>query len=265
MLGKLMKYELRATSRIMLPGFAAVLALSGLTRLSTEYLAGRGGWLNAVSVIVTVLFVLSCMAVGLLALVLMIQRFRDNLLRDEGYLMHTLPVSTAQNIFAKLLTSVIWYFGTAVAGVLAVYIQLANARNFSGVLQWLREAVVRVSPEMAAQGFLFLLELILCATAGLSAFALVIYASMALGHRFQSHRGLMSVLIFFGINIATQIAAGTAGAGVTRLTGNIWRPEISAAAAVHLALLSTSAVLIIYGAVFYFITVGTLRRHLNLE
>ena len=265
MLGKLMKYELRATGRIMLPGFAAVLVLAGLTRLSSDYLSGRGGLLKAMAVIITLLFVLSCMVIGLLALVLMIQRFRDNLLRDEGYLMHTLPVSTAQNIFSKLLTSVIWYFGTAVVGALSVSVLVINAKNFTGFLKWLHEAIVQVSPEIAAHGFLFLLEGILCVTAGLSASAMVIYASMALGQRFSRRRGLMSVLIFFGINIATQIAAGLLGEGFVKILSSAHLPELSASTELHVTLLGTMLVLAVYGAVFYFITAGTLKKHLNLE
>ena len=49
MLGKLMKYELRATARTMLPGFAAVIVLAGLTRLSAELLMSRGDFLTLVN------------------------------------------------------------------------------------------------------------------------------------------------------------------------------------------------------------------------
>lgn len=259
-----MKYELRATGRVMLPGFAAVLILAGMTRLSADLLYGRGDKLEAIAFIVSTLFVLSCCAIGLLTLLLMIQRFRDNLLRDEGYLMHTLPVTTAQNIFAKMLTSIIWNFGTSVTIVLSIAVLTFNARVFSGIRELLSK-LVQVPADIAANGVLYGLEVILCVTAGLSAFALLVYASMALGSRFSSHRGLMSVLIFFGFQIVTNVVMGIAAGTAERLFDHVRLPEISGQAGIHLVLLGVTVGFIVYGAIFYAITAVNLKKHLNLE
>lgn len=260
MLGKLMKYELRATGRVMLPGFAAVLILAGMTRLSADLLYGRGDKLEIIAFIVSTLFVLSCCAIGLLTLLLMIQRFRDNLLRDEGYLMHTLPVTTAQNIFAKMLTSIIWNFGTSVTIVLSIAVLTFNARVFSGIRELL-SMLVQVPADIAANGVLYGLEVILCVTAGLSAFALLVYASMALGNRFSSHRGLMSVLIFFGFQIVTNVVMVVLG----NMMNGMHAPQVSNTATIHLVLLGSTAACAVYGAIFYAITAINLKKHLNLE
>ncbi|MBS5672482.1 MAG: hypothetical protein KHX25_10440, partial [Firmicutes bacterium] len=69
MLGKLVKYELRATRRTMLPLYAALLVISFLTRLSTSYLSSMYHLANDVfagliAVILASLFVFLMLAVG---------------------------------------------------------------------------------------------------------------------------------------------------------------------------------------------------------
>lgn len=263
MLGKLMKYELRATARTMLPGFAAVLLLAGLTRLSAAFLMNRHGVLGLLGGIIVFLFVIACMGIGILALVIMIQRFRDSLLGDQGYLTHTLPVTTSQNILAKLLTSVIWYFGTAVCGTLAIVVLAADQQMFSGLYEFARMLLREITPAYAAHGFFWVLELIVLITAALSAFSLVIYASMALGYRSSSRKGLLSALIFFGFNIATQFVGGALTVLLAR--SNLQLPALSPEASVHAVLLLPALACVLYGLIFWFITSVNLKKHLNLE
>jgi hypothetical protein len=278
MLGKLMKYELRATARTMLPGFAAVIVLAGLTRLSAELLMSRGDFLTLVGTIVTVLFVLACMAIGILALIIMIQRFRDNLLGDQGYLMHTLPVTTAANIFAKVLTSVIWYFGTAVVGMLAILTLVARQNVFSSLFESIKRFFDWLTPGYAAHGVAWVLEFLLLVTLSLSLFSLMIYAAMSLGYQANSHRGVLSVLIFLGFNVALQIVGGLlAGwafrsASATVTNGMEFRIQLfrsfsnlSNESQIHLVLLGASLLCAVGCAIFYFLTADSLKKHLNLQ
>ena len=63
------------------------------------------------------LYVALCIAVVVLAIVFIIQRFYNGLLKDEGYLMFTLPVKTWQLIKAKGLTALIV---TVISGVIGI-------------------------------------------------------------------------------------------------------------------------------------------------
>ena len=102
MLGKLIKHEFRATGRIMLPLLGAELLLSVLAGLSIRGLdrMENMGFLGVTYVLTLVVFFLGLFALGVVAFVLMIQRFYKNLLRDEGYLAMTLPVSVDEQIWA---------------------------------------------------------------------------------------------------------------------------------------------------------------------
>ena len=135
MLGKLIKYEFRATRRTMLPLYAALLCVALLTRLSMSALSVPGGgahhgFLNFVAGIMGMLFGLLTFALGFITLFLMAQRFQKNLLGDEGYISFTLPVTVSQNIAAKLMVSCVWFFSSFVAEVLAILILTVNARFF---------------------------------------------------------------------------------------------------------------------------------------
>ena len=106
MLGKLIKYEFKATGRTMLLLIAAVLVLAALSGMSVILLDRETsyGILQAIFVLILIAFFACIFALGVMALAMMIERFYKNLLGSEGYLMFTLPVSTSSLIASKALS-----------------------------------------------------------------------------------------------------------------------------------------------------------------
>lgn len=104
MLGKLLKYELKATSRVFIPLYIAILVVSIVNGLSLN--------LEILNIQGLATIVLMCLFISLfvITIVVTIQRFNKNLLKDEGYLMFTLPVSSKHLVLSKYLTSLIWTF-----------------------------------------------------------------------------------------------------------------------------------------------------------
>ena len=110
MLGKLMKYELRATSRTMLPLFLLTLLLSVFTRMSTAVVQHtHTNITESLNMLLIFAFVLALVGTAVFSVILMVVRFRNNLMTDEGYLMFTLPVSVHQLLWAKLLVSMLCF------------------------------------------------------------------------------------------------------------------------------------------------------------
>ena len=116
MLGKLMKYEFKATARIFLPLFAALLVVAAVNRvfLAMNFMVPK--------IIGTSISVVMIIAICVIALILTLQRFYRNLLKSEGYLMFTLPVSTDSLIWSKLLVAAIWSVASFIVVLLAVSI-----------------------------------------------------------------------------------------------------------------------------------------------
>ena len=133
MLGKLIKHELRGSGRTMLPFILVSLFLAVMAGFSMRAMEFQQdySWFNILFGIVIFLFVAGLMAVCIMSVVVVINRFRQNLLGDEGYLMFTLPVSVDQHLWAKLIVSAIWFLATALTCMLAVVlVLLCNVRTF---------------------------------------------------------------------------------------------------------------------------------------
>ena len=86
MLGKLMKYEFKATSRMLLPINGAMLLFALIIRLFMELNFFQTGnmAISALATVMAVMYVMVIIAAFVITLIVIIQRFYKNLLTDEG-------------------------------------------------------------------------------------------------------------------------------------------------------------------------------------
>ena len=266
MLGKLLKQDFRATARIMLPLYVAVPVLGLFTNLATRLCENQSGFLlNAIGSLISLVFSLALIAAGVATVVLMILRFYRNLMTDEGYLMFTLPVSTTELIFSKLIVSVVWFLGSLGVNVLGLLL-CGRFRGGSDALRF-QFTYTFGAPMTQAQGGWFIagvvVLLILCGIA----LCLMTYAAMAIGQSFKKNKGLMSVVFFFVLWIGTRIL-------LTLIFGAVYGLGTPAATAVAMMpTLKALYVLLGCGCIgalafcvgFFFLTHGMLRKHLNLQ
>ena len=262
MLSKLIKHELRASRRIMLPFLGAVLALSVLAGISTTAMEHQVdySWLNVVYGLIIFAFVMGVMAVCVVAVVMMIQRFYKNLLGDEGYVSFTLPATVDEHIFAKLISSFIWFFATAVVVVLSTFIMTSTSLNamFTG------EGVISIDGMLNEVHFWdfftgwdiagYVLEGIVLLFVYSCSVCLHFYAAMAIGHSFNDHKGLLSVVSFFVLSAAMTMlavvsASITGNSGLFDRVGNIDTLDISAAT--HVVMLIFIAIEMVKAALYY--------------
>ena len=96
MLGKLLKYDLKASYRYLLVCYVIYIVLTVgfvLSVKGVDVTAGVPGMILAFAFLsLTILWIGSLIALIILTYVLVIRRFYVNLVRDEGYLSLTLPV-----------------------------------------------------------------------------------------------------------------------------------------------------------------------------
>ena len=174
MLRKLLKQEFRATARVMLPLYLVTFVLALAVRLvlllsqNQVLLDSVGGrTLRAILLGVSVTaFVVATIATFLAALIQAVLRFRSNLLGDEGYVMFTLPVSTHQLVWAKLITSVVWFLGAAVIDVLALLALVVNLGMFQEFGRFVIEVKEQLTAYLVGNGIAFLVELALLFVVG---------------------------------------------------------------------------------------------------
>lgn len=269
MLGKLMKYEFRATSRLMLPLLLLVLGLGCVVNVYDRILqnAARSQFTGILWGLLVAAFIFSLLAAVLCAVILMVQRFAKNLMGDEGYLMHTLPAGLNSHIFAKLLVSAVWFVAVIAIDVLAVLIavraDLFLAEEFAGFLSALWQSMANVFTHGRAW---VLIEIALLALISLALSCLQFYAPISIGYSFAKHKGLLSVVFFFAIQIAAQT-----------VTPFYWMRVIGSATSLNITtaaqtgalteriLLYTICLELLYAAALYVVTWLMMKKRLNLQ
>lgn len=267
MLSKLLKYEFRATGRIMLPVYALLLVTAGGTSV-TGSLMGRYPESTVLSIFRTLfmtLFAFTTFGVLLLTLVLMVYRFYKNLMTDEGYLMFTLPVSRSQLIWSKLIVSMAWGILSAVLAALmwTMVLSVAGGENlFAGIFRGLRSLMESLSGN--ATGCIVGLVVLLLA-AGLASY-LRFYAAISLGHSFSNHKLLLSVVFYIGFGIAVQTILSVVTAAGIRIDvdPDFWA-DPPAAALLSYVIWGTAAWSVLECAAYYVLTLLTLKKRLNLQ
>lgn len=202
MLSKLLKYEIKATGRIFLPLFLALLMFAGITRLISAF--GPEKW-NTPATISMVIYMFIMAGMFVMTFLMMIQRFNRNLLSDEGYLMLTLPVKTWKHILSKLLVSMLWIMASGIAALFSIMIIAFQKGDLSTVFQGFFTAYREAFAQLGAYLYLVSFELIILALLCLAAGILIIYASIAIGHLVNRHKMLASFGAFIALNTLSQI------------------------------------------------------------
>ena len=155
-------------------------------------------------------------------LFVVVMRFYKGLLKEEGYLMHTLPVKEWQLIASKGVTATVTVLISMVLA--AVSIVLLNlVGNLSGIgelFQAVGEAC-RKHPE----SFLYALEALLVVLAGIMTEVYKIYTSLSIGQLMTKHRMIWSVAAYIGMGRAYPVWVDAADRVRTSNRGD-FRPDL---------------------------------------
>ena len=273
MLAKLLKYEFKSTSRLILILYAAMLVMGTVIGL---LLRVTGPWSGVIDVeslgetaerILAVLTGSLGMVYGLLiitafvmTMVAIITRFYRNLLSGEGYLMHTLPVPTWMLVTSKLITAVVWILLTTIFAFVSVFLLFA----VSGLLGELIRNWDWNEFRMFWEEFRKVIPLgqwAVTSLAGIPAGILLFYFSMALGNLANEHKVLFSVLAYIGINTVTSLLGSVIG---MRSILALERYDEYLQTMRHI-LLQSSVMNILLAVGFFIGTVLILKKRLNLS
>ena len=200
MLGKLLKHEIKAMGRIMLPLYAVMIFAACLFAFNIRMnMSGMAKFIAEKFAILTgILFGAAVLVVGVVMIVMVIQRFYKNLLGTEGYLMFTLPARTHELILSKALSAFLWMFIGVVSGVIAGFAMVAITSNVPEFLRQVREIWKQISPAYSLTPVIWLCVMMI---AGVMESLVKVYAAIAVGHQFHSHRLAGSVLAYFGFGL----------------------------------------------------------------
>lgn len=202
MLGKLFKHEFKAQYKMYGAIYLAVL-LIGLVSCILGCISDRFpkniivGSLTGFSIVMAVIAVV---AMFVMTLVMSIYRYYTNLIKDQGYLMHTLPVPAFNHHIVKLVLPILWY---AVDVIVAFVMIIFVTRDLK--FKWFD----MVKGIMAAMSFeldvwnvvLMIGYLLITVIASLSLF----YACLNLGSLSNSNKGVMAFVSYIVLYMINQV------------------------------------------------------------
>ena len=215
-------------------------------------------------------------AMAVLALIFVCERFYKGLLGDEGYLMLTLPASAGAHIASKGLTALILELASALVALLSGFLLVTVYRPAGFAEGWMEFWRALGQLKLPSGIPWLIVEGVLLVIVTAAAQTLKIYAAIALGHLAKKHRALWALLSYVGIGLVLNIlfGVGVSNGLVGRLFGfgASWgffaeNGEITVNGLGMAAGAMGSAILmeLILCAAFFFLTRYILKRHLNLE
>lgn len=278
MLGKLMKYDIKSMIRVFIPMWIVApimaLMLSFSIRGAIAWANGSmlGGMLsignNILMAIAGILFAGAIIGLLVMTVVFVIQRFWNGLLKEEGYLMFTLPVKVWELIVSKALTAtliscismVIGVFSGVILGVFStddiVYVM-------ASLWEYLLKGFVKTGPVFWMNVIIFILVLIV----GTMSSIYHVYAAMSLGHLFATHKVAGSCISYIGISIIVSVIENIIKLFGAYLISDHYYPAsydlleaISSVYLLYMLLVAVAEVII-----YHVITERILSKKLNLE
>lgn len=210
MLGKLIKYDLMADWKKYATLYAATLLVSIMlfTTGKIKENIHNNIILEIIEDMFGVVFTTLIVAIGVAVVVLTVMRFYKNVVRDEGYLTHTLPVHTWEILVSKLISAYIWFLSAFVIGSICIGIGMGEPFWLFDAFKELAETISEARGAEEKSMIIQMMTTIMVSVI-LSPFFIMTtaYFCFAVGNLSNSHKLGISVLTFFGVNIAENIIA----------------------------------------------------------
>ncbi len=271
MLGKLIKYEFKALYKKVLLCVAGGLLISILTLLMFQLTAASDGNNIMLQLFLSsgmIFSILAMLAVSILTLVFIIHRFYTNLYNDEGYLTFTLPVSSSQLLWSKLISGAVWTIIAGIGviasfGILFVGI-LETAGNYVGedLLLYINITINYYFSLTGIEPGLFIAETIISMLVNVFYSMMIIYLCITLGSAIAAkHKVLIAILLYFAITIGISWVTGFVNIIVTGISANSFMGSDDA---YHIVtIINTVLYICIFGAAFG-ICKSIMNKRLNL-
>lgn len=269
MLGKLFKYEIKATARLFIPLYLTIVVFAAINRffLTMPNIGDHSFSFQSLAMALS-MFVYATLMVGLVVMTLfvLIQRFYKNLLGDEGYLMFTLPVQAWKHILSKLVISMLWIIASGIIACCSILIIASKNIHLPELFSKLAMAYDQYVAYFGASSYLISLEAFLLALLTLASTILSIYAAIALGHLFSKYKLLASFGMYILIKTAAEIIMAVFAA--IFFNTQIFQPNtafIPSDLLVNGMLLFSISFTGLFAAGYFYLTNYLLKKKLNLE
>ena len=259
MLGKLLKYEYKATSRYFI-GLYIVLALLTIgNKVMITIEATTDIDLKVVDILFGIImasYVIAIIAIAVATVVLMLRRFYFNMLKDEGYLTFTLPATVGQHIASKMIVCITWVIATIVLTVVSIFVV-----TYSKDIDYARGISDSVQELTQLGAWRYVAEGIIAAIVTVIGMPILMYACLSIGQLYTKHRVVGAILAYIGYYIINQVVSSVFLVICMHSLGNSY----DTSAFTNKVLIFSIVLSIVISIVSYVVTHYILSKKLNLE
>lgn len=286
MLGKLIKHESKSTYKVFCGLLLVVLVITILSMLSlkapmwTNMFAGREvnrmTSLDALAIIMLITYIFTLIGIVWAFFIYSGVHFYRTMYTEQGYLTHTLPVSSHQIFISKIIVNSLWYLVVNIAIIVSivawVYMLVNNAYFGSGgeslwsLIIENREDVARLMQEIFGSKIgSEMIILILLTPVTVTAAITTLFGAITIGQLSQKYKVLMSIVSYIAISIVLSVIRGIIALPISmRQSFEIMENDIS-----NIGIGASNWVSIIVSVIaaigLYFISNYIVTKKLNLE
>ena len=257
MLGKLLKYEIPAMGRKLLPLYAAWAATALLLGLTTQSADSKNEFMVVISAL---LYTAIATTIFVMTIIMIVQRYNNSLLGDEAYFNHVLPVTVAEHIGNKAISATLWIFVTLLVAIFTGILIGIGALIVSGEFISLRELIRGFYEiELPKHFGLYVIEVLLLTITGTVKTIMQIYAAITIGHQVPNRTTLASI----GAYILIMIFESSVGRAMLPLFINL---EYNADGFVNFnrVFIPGFIMAVIFSVIYFFICKYLMENRLNL-
>lgn len=271
MLKKLFVHEWKDSWRLV--GILNLIVI-GLTLIGTFFLNNdtwnamdKNEFVAMTVVIYMMFFIASVAALSMVVTFYFYIRFYRNLYTDQGYLMHTLPVTSHQLIWSKTFTALIWMMVSMlvmIGSVFGLVFAAIPGDERSDFWMEMRDAFAMMDMDGRVIVIILLYILLMIASQLMSLF--MGYASISIGQTFKKQKVLGAIGVYIGIYMLIQTVSSYLTMFITMFM-DPYSVE-STFDEVNFMIVFLLILLLIMGALaagFYFVTHYIMKNKLNLE
>lgn len=270
MLGKLLKHEFKAQSKMYGAIYLAVLLIGIVSCIAGFISDGFPKNIIATSFFgfTMVMSIIAIVAMFIMTLVLSIYRYYINLIKDQGYLMHTLPVPAFNHHIVKLILPIFWFAADCIVTFVMIILLTRDLK-----FEWFEEVrgfMTILEIDMSAGNIIVaLLYMLIGVISSLSMF----YACINVGSLSNSNKGVMAFvayLVFYMINqvisviglfVFMGILVIRNGGGISEIFASETPPEGYFSG----TMLTTVIISVIYIILYSIVSHYVLTKKVNLE
>lgn len=276
MLGKLLRHEWSSIWRIpvILLGILLIISVfAGGTFFAPVWDSDLKG-LDILTVLIWMLYYFAIIGVSIGVTLYLAIHFYKTMYTDEGYLTHTIPVTSHELLLSKVLPMMIWQLLAVVVILISVMIFgnmgiLAMTMSEKGLT--FRRVYGQLFEVLSDEGIFgnmsligFIISLIVMLFAGIVSGTMTIAGSISIGQMVGKHKVLGSIGAYFAINTVMQIISSVVLAPIMFRSMSQSEPE-SVFDMLTPSYFATSVIAILVAVGLYFLSEYLIRRKLNLD